>query len=130
MGVDSGGASCCGCAWTSDSDRDGDGDDDGVVFLLCGRIAHPFGHRRGPIPFRWHQTCQSGTRRTERTNKPRTGVSSATLLRTSKCARFFHNKERERNINQKTELPIKREPKSPDVCACVFCICVSGTMRG
>ena len=30
-------------------DRDGDGDEDGGVFLLCGRIPHPFGHRREPI---------------------------------------------------------------------------------
>ena len=33
VGVDNGGASCCGYAWTSDSDRDGDGDDDGDVFF-------------------------------------------------------------------------------------------------
>ena len=50
MDVESGGASCSGCAWTCDFDRDGDGD-----VILCGRIAHPFGHRRRPIPLRWHQ---------------------------------------------------------------------------
>ena len=120
MGVDNGGPSCCVCAWTSDSDRDGDGDDDdGDVFLLCGRIAHSFGHRRRPIPLRWHQTCQSGTRRTERTTKQCTEVSSSTLLRTVKCARFpsLHSpkKERERNMNQKIELPIKRAPSFPKI---------------
>ena len=70
--------------------------------MLCGRIAHPFGHKSEPIPLRWHQTFQSETRRTERTNKPRTGVSSPTLLRTSKCARCFKN-EREQNTIHKTE---------------------------
>ena len=75
-----------------------------MFFLLCGQIAHPFGHRRGPIPLRWHQTCQSGTKRTERTNKPSTVVSSPTLLRTSKCARLVSQKEElEQNTIHKTE---------------------------
>ena len=39
MGVDNGGASCCGYAWTSDSDRGGDGDDDGDVF--CSAVGLP-----------------------------------------------------------------------------------------
>ena len=79
-----------------------------VMFLLCGRIAHPFGHRRKPIPLRWHQTCQSETKRAERTNKPRTGVASPTHLRTATCARFFKQNEREHNTNKKkTRLPIK-----------------------
>ena len=60
-----------------------------MFFLLCGRIAHPIAHRSGPIPLRWHQTCQSGTRRTERANKPMTAEASPIDLRTSKCARFF-----------------------------------------
>ena len=37
VGVDNGGASCCGYARTSDSDGDGDGDDDGDVFCSAGR---------------------------------------------------------------------------------------------
>ena len=77
------------CAWSSDSDRDGEVTDDGDVFGAAVGIAHPFGHRRGPIPLRWHQTCQSGTRRTERTNKPSTGVESPSQLRTAWCARCF-----------------------------------------
>ena len=93
----------------ANSDRDGDGDDDGDVFALRSDCP-PFGHRRGPIPLRWHQTCHSGTKRTERTTKESTGVSSPTLLCTVKCVRFL---ERERNMNQKTELPIKRAPPFP-----------------
>ena len=66
----------CG-VWTSDSDRDGDGDDNGDVF--CSAVGLPtlsVTEGGGPIPLRWLQTCQSGTRRTERTNKPRTGAAS------------------------------------------------------
>ena len=70
--------------------------------MLCGRIAHPFGHRRWPIPLRLHQTCQSGTRRTERTNKPSTVVESPTQLRTAWRARCFKN-DSEQNTIHKTE---------------------------
>ena len=111
VGVDNGGASCCGYAWTSDSDRDGDGDG----FLLCGRIAHSFGHRRGPIPLRWDQTCQGGTRRTERTTKQCTGVSSPTHMRTVNAHDFSQKNGRERSKNQKIELPIKRAPPLPKI---------------
>ena len=87
------------CARKKSSWCPGDGD----VFLLCGQIAHPFGHRKGPTQLRWHQTCQGGTRRTERTNKPSTEVESPTQWRTARCARFFKNEHDKTQSTHKTE---------------------------
>ena len=72
-----------------------------VMFLALRSDCPPLRSQKegGAIPLRWHQTCQSGTRRTERTNKPSTGVESPTQLRTSKCARFF-SKERAKHNPQ------------------------------
>ena len=65
-----------------------------VMFFCSGRIAHPFGHRREPIPLRWHQTFQSGTKRTERTN----GAHDVSKMSASKTQ------------STKQSLPIKSAP--------------------
>ena len=85
------------CAWTSDSDRDDDGDVFGSAVGLPTPVTEGGRSHSDGI-----KTCQSGTRRTERTNKPRTVVASPTQLRTPWCARCFKN-EREQNTIHKTE---------------------------
>ena len=60
-----------------------------VVFLLCGRMVHSFGHTMGLHPTQMESTCQSGSMRTERTTTATTEVAFPTHLRTVKCARYF-----------------------------------------
>ena len=92
------------------SDRCGVGVIVMVMFLLCGRIAPTLRTQKGADPDRV-KTCQSGTRRAERTNKPRTGVASPIDLRTVKCARFF-KKRASKTQSTKQSLPIRRAPPS------------------
>ena len=89
--------------WTSDSDRDGDGD---VFDSAVGLPKTSVTKEADPTQM---ASCQSGTRRTERTNKPRTGVASPIDLRTAWCARCFKN-EREQNTIHKTEFADPARP--------------------
>ena len=90
VGVDSGGASCCGYAWTSDSDRDGDGDDDGDVFGSAVGLPTPSVSINTP---EWNQAHRAH-------QQTKDGVTSPTHLRTPTYARCFKNEREHKTIHK------------------------------
>ena len=92
------------CAWASDFDSDGDGNDyPSTVGLPSLSVTEGMA-----------STCQSGSKRTERTNKPSADVASRTDLRTAMCARFFKTANRARAKHKPlNKRPTKRAPPPP-----------------
>ena len=67
-----------------------------MFFLLCGRIAHPFGHRKGGSHSDGikHARVEPGA-----PSAPTNQRREPTHLRTAMCARFFKQNDREHDTN-------------------------------
>ena len=109
VGVDHGGASCCGYAWTCDSDRDGDGDDDGDVFALrsdCPPLQPQKGgrsHSDGTNMPEWNQAHRAH-------QQIKDGGSISQLTCALRRAHDFSNKIASKTQSTKQSSPIKRAP--------------------
>ena len=114
VGVDYGGASCCGYAWTCDFDRDGDGDDDGDVFALRWDCP-PLRSQKGADPTQMASNMPQWNQAHRAHHQRKHGCIIANSLVHCEVRTIFHKKERERNMNQKTELPMQRAPPFPKI---------------